>query len=136
MATQDTTLILRAIDSVRTEVTAAEHRVRDEVAAVEARLFEQLDELKRDRDAIESEVSDLRLKVATQAAAPAASSLKRDSAMVGGSSALMAALIALINWLTSAPPPRLERVRDRDRDRPVLATPAPAAGVAPVQGAP
>lgn len=132
MANQDTTLILRAIDSVRAEVTAAEGRVCDEVSAVERRLNDKIDELKRAHGDLDSEASELKLKIAA-IEARGGSSLKRDGVMVGGSGALMAAVIALINWLTSAPPPRAERVRDRDRDRPVVAAPAPAAGVAPVE---
>lgn len=133
MANQDTALILRAIDSVRAEVTAAEGRVCDEVCAVERRLNDKIDELKRAHGDLDSEASELKLKVAAIEARGGGSSLKRDSAMVGGSGALMAAVIALIQWLTSTPPPRAERSRERDRDRPVLAAPAPAAGVAPVQ---
>jgi hypothetical protein len=101
MATPDTALILNAIASVRAEVTAAEGRVRDEVGNVEARLFEQLAELKRDQDAVEEEVSELKL-AAARGGAP---SMKRDGALVGGTGALTAALLALAQWLTVAPPP-------------------------------
>lgn len=119
MANQDTTLILRAIDSVRAEVTAAEGRVRAEVTAAESRLNDKIDELKRAHGDLDTETSDLKLKVAALEAR-GGSSLKRDGAMVGGSGALMAAIIALIQWLTATPTPR----SDRHRERPPISAPA------------
>jgi len=99
----DTELIIREIDQLRRDM-------RD-----------GFDSLKRDHDELESEVSELKL----QAARAGGPSIKRDTALAGGSATVTAALLALVQWLTSTPPPRAERF-DRGRDRGALQAPAPA----------
>lgn len=99
--------ILREIDHLRGDVRDA------------------IEEMRTQREAQDSEISELKLQVARMGSGI---SIKRDSALAGGSATVTAALLALIQWLTSAPPPRAERPH---RERPAIAVPAPEVPRAP-----